>query len=329
MKNYAIKETVYRSPDGTDHIYMTENGVYVWDVTLNIGICDEITVAHLSDLHFNYCNEQDFKEADPVLMSTYEHRLWLRHAASLPSVQNCLAMTTDADAHVFNGDTLDYLSHGAMELMDREIWERYPDCIATVGGHDMARQMQGEVPENLTRTERLAILESYWRHDIYYTSRVIRDKVMLIGFLNDGGLQSAEQTAWLQADLQRARERHYAVLLFAHEPIVTHNPKHRSVGVEDLLLKGDIGGFPYNYDDGAEKGKIPGGVGSDAVSSAFYNVIFHSADVIKGFFAGHMHDDFRLNISAETPDGEKAIIPQFVHTTSAIGNGHFMRILIR
>lgn len=74
---------------------------------------------------------------------------------------------------------------------------------------------------------------------------------------------------------------------------------------------------------------MTGGAGSDETALAFYDVIFHSADVIKGFFAGHMHDDFKLDIVAETPSGEQKIIPQFVHTTSVIGSGHWMRILVK
>lgn len=328
MTNYEIKREVYQSANNNSHIYMAENGVYVWDITIHAGIGEEVYIAHLSDIHYNYCNEQDFAEADPVLMSTHEHRLWLYNGASVPNIRNCLTMAEDADAFVFNGDTLDYLSHGSMELMDREIWDKYPDCIATVGGHEIARQMQGEVAETTTRAERLKILENYWRHDIYYTSKIIKDKVMLIGFLNDCGWQTAEQTEKLKVDLQRAREQGYVVLLFAHEPIVTNNPEHASFSADDILLKGDTGGFPHNYFDGSGH-HFPGGVNANAESHAFYDVIYNSADVIKGFFAGHSHNDYELDILAKTPSGEEAIIPQYVHTTSVIGKGHFMRILVK
>lgn len=328
MKDYGIKQIVYQSPDNSHRIYMADNSVYLWDVTIDAGVGEEVYIAHLSDIHYNYCNEQDFAEADPVLMSSHEHRLWLYNGASVPNVRRCLDMAEEADAHVFNGDTLDYQSKGAMELMDKEIWERYPDCIATLGGHEIARQMQGEVAETLSRQERLKILEDYWRHDIYYTSKVIKDKVLLIGFLNDCGWQTAEQKEKLKADLQRAREHGYVVLLFAHEPIATNNPTYTTFTVNDILLKGDTGGFPRNYFDGTGN-HIPGGVTANAESRAFYDVIYNSADVIKGFFAGHTHNDFTLDILAKTPSGEDAVIPQFVHTTSVIGNGHFMRILVK
>ena len=326
MRSYDKKEIIRQSP--TDRIYRAENGVTLWDVTVDAGIGDEVYIAHLSDLHYNYCNEQDMAEADPVLMSTHEHRLWLYNGASVPNVRHCLAMAEDADAYVFNGDTLDYLSHGTMELMNREIWDNYPDCIATVGGHEVARQMQGQVPEILSYGERLNIVQDYWRHDIYYVSKVIKNKVMIIGFLNNCGWQTAEQTEKLKADLGLAREKGYAVLLFAHEPIATNNPAYATFTVDDILLKGDTGGYPRNYYDGGSS-HLPGGNNADAESRAFYDVIYHSADVIKAFFAGHEHNDFKLDILAKTPSGEDAVIPQYVHTTSVIGEGHFMRILVK
>lgn len=321
MKTYPIKQIIYQSPDKKDCIYTAENGVNIWDVTIDVGIGEEVYIALLSDLHYNYCNEEDFADADPVLMSTYEHRLWVRNAESVPTIRNCLAMTEDADIHIFNGDTLDYLSKGAMELMNREIWERYPECIATLGGHEISRQMQGKVPDTMSREEKLEILEAYWRHDIYYISKVIKNKVMIIGFLNDNGLQTLEQTEKLQADLQRARNNGYAVLLFAHEPIATNNPKHKSVGIADMLLPGDTSGLPHNYFDGTGN--------KDKVSLDFYDTIFHNADIIKGFFAGHAHNDFKLEILAKTPSGEDAVIPQFVHTSSLYGAGNFIRILVK
>ena len=188
--------------------------------------------------------------------------------------------------------------------------------------------MQGQVPETLTYEERLKLVQDYWRHDIYYVSKVVKDKVMLIGFLNNCGWQTDEQTEKLKTDLQTAREKGYAVLLFAHEPIATNNPAYVAFAVDDILLKGDTGGFPYNYCNGGNA-HLPGGNKADEASRAFYDVIYNSGDVIKGFFAGHSHNDYKLDILAKTPSGEDTVIPQYVHTTSVIGNGHFMRILVK
>ena len=59
--------------------YSTDkNGVVVRDLTIHTGKGGKtVTVIQLSDLHFNYCNERDFEEANPAVMSTYENRTWV------------------------------------------------------------------------------------------------------------------------------------------------------------------------------------------------------------------------------------------------------------
>lgn len=142
MKQENRVKIIYAADDRWDELYLVENGLYIRDVVLDIGLGQEVVIGHLSDLHYNYCDQQDLDEADPVLMSTLKNRRWLANAESVPVAARCLAFLQDTDQIVINGDTLDYLSRGALTLMQREIWEKYPDIIATVGGHELARKMQ-------------------------------------------------------------------------------------------------------------------------------------------------------------------------------------------
>jgi hypothetical protein len=57
-------------------------------------------------------------------MSTLWHRLWLAGGKSVQLGRCCFDLMDDVDQMVFNGDTLDYLSHGCMELMQMEVWDR-------------------------------------------------------------------------------------------------------------------------------------------------------------------------------------------------------------
>lgn len=68
-------------------------------------------------------------------------------------------MKSVVNAKDIYGDTLDYLSHGAMEIMQREIWDRYPQAMAS---HDMTRKMQGKVIDPTPREEREKILQDFW-----------------------------------------------------------------------------------------------------------------------------------------------------------------------
>lgn len=324
------KQMVYTSPDHSDDIYINEDGLYVRDVTLDLAIGEDILIGMLSDIHYNYCNEQDLAEADPVIMSTLENRIWLQNAHTVPIARRCLDFIKDADQIVLNGDTLDYISHGSMELMQREIWDKYPDIIAVLGGHEFARNMQGKVPDPVPRSERIAQIEAYWKHDIYYVSKLLKNKVLVIGLLDDVAQFNESQYQKLKADIERSRENGYQILLFAHEPIATHDPAHSNYTEDMALLVRDRSGFPKDFCGGVSRGgKIVGSEQCDDTTKKMYALITNSADVIKGFFAGHYHSDLHLEILAKNPDGSDAVIPEFIHTATAYDNGHLMRIFIK
>ncbi len=324
-----IKE-IYKAEDRQDCIYISPEGLYIRDIELNLGLGEEVLIGQLSDIHFNYCNEQDFSEADPVVMSTYQYREWNKGATTVPKAQRCFEFLSDADQLVINGDTMDYLSHGTMELMQREIWDKYPDCIATVGGHESARRMQGKVEENTTLEQRLAIVQSVWKHDIYYMSKLVKNKVLVVGMYNNQATCPKGIYEKLSEDITQAREKGYYVLIFAHESFATRNPKHENVTLDDIMLAGDPSGFPKDFYSGTTRGNIM--VGSDLCDEetrAVYELIVNSADVVKGIFAGHLHNDIYLEIIAKTLDGKAAAIPQYIHTATAYDKGHLMRILVK
>ena len=84
-----------------------------------------------------------------------------------------------------------------------------------------------------------------------------------------------------------------------------------------------------DFCDGAARGTyMVGSEACDPVTRAVYDLITHSADVVKGIFAGHFHSDIHLEIRAQTPDGTPTAIPQFISTALAYGAGHMMRIRV-
>lgn len=320
-------DIIYTVADGLD---IRESAVFVRDVTVKAGIDEEICIGFIADAHLNFCNMQDFDEAEPVIMSTYKHRTWGANGYNVYKLRNTLSVLDDVDQIVIGGDTLDYLSHGCMELMDKEVWDRLPGVIAVLGGHEVLRKMDGRVDDTLTRMERLAILEKYWRHDIYYVSRLIKDKVMIIGLFNDLAKYNEEQKIKLEADIKLARENGYIILIFQHEPIATRNPAHKSLTAEDMMLIGDTGQFPYDFANGKTAfGIMAGNESCDSVTNEVYNLITNSADVVKGVFSGHFHEDIHLDIAAQAPDGTPAPITQFVVNPVAYDDGHLMRILVK
>ncbi len=332
MKKLTVREEIY-SGDKQGHVYIEDTaGVIVHDVEIDAGLGEEITIGHIADIHYNYCNQQDLDEADPVLMSSLEHRLWLKDGFSVQLGRNAYDLMDDMDLMVFNGDVLDYLSHGSMELMQREVWDRYPNAIATIGGHDIARCMEGKVRETMTLDERLAMLQDFWKTNIYYDKRVLKDKVMVLGLCNLTWTINEDQLAKFKADIAEAREKGYVVLVFMHEPICTGNPADALVTAEHpSVLKHWYGqGFPRDFYK-AENNRCPmvGGVGCNETTDAFYEVLVNSADVVKGVFGGHVHIEMYFDIMAKTPDGQPATIPQFIKIASAYGDGSMMRIAVK
>lgn len=313
-----------------DIIYVEKNGLYVRDVVIDGGIGEEVYIAHISDIHLNYCNQKDFDEANPVLMSTYENRVWCANGETVPKLQRALEFLEATDQLVVNGDTLDYISYGTMELMDKELWDKCPDVIATVGGHEVVRQMQGEISDPQPYEERVEIIKNYWRHDIYYISKVVKDKVMVIGMFNDLAKLNEYQKQKLENDINLAREKGYVVLIFMHEPIATHNPLYKNCTEDMVMLAGDISPFPVDFCDCAlHRHNFVGGVHCDEITNSVYDVIVNNADIIKGVFTAHWHNDMHVDIVAKTSDGKDATIPQYVNTALAYDDGHVMRILVK
>ena len=139
-----------------------------------------IRIAHLTDLHFNFCNQRDIEENDSVLMSTLEHRKWLKNGSSVDNAIRTLAHAKNADAIVITGDILDYLSYGCEELAVKHIFKPYKNVIAVLGNHEAARRVEGKVAEAMSYDEKKKRLSAFWPNDLHYSSTVIDERVMLI-----------------------------------------------------------------------------------------------------------------------------------------------------
>ncbi|MBE6732845.1 MAG: hypothetical protein E7561_02475 [Ruminococcaceae bacterium] len=333
-RELKVKSTIMSDEKIGDLYYEESKNVAVQDVRLDLGIGEEIVIGALSDIHYNYCNKRDFSERDPVIMSTYKNRKWLQYGYSAGLAKNCMDLLDGTvDLMVFNGDTLDYLSHGAREIMQRDIWDRYPNAIATLGNHEAARQMQGEVPDIIPLEKRLDTVREFWKHDIDYTTRLIKGKLLVIGLNDAYNVVSEEVLQNFKNDIANARKAGQKILLFMHVPVATGNPEHTNidVGHPAVLNENNTSDLPLNFCDGVnDKGLVLlGNPRTDDTSKEFCKVLTNNADVVKGVFTGHLHNAMYLEILAKNPDGSSAIIPQYVMSTTASGSGYMMRIFVK
>ena len=306
--------------------YSTDSkGVTVRDVTIKTQKGgDPLTLVQITDVHFNFINDQDRQENHPLTVGSYNDLTFMRDGKQLNNLENCLAYADSADQLVVTGDVISYLSHGNLQAVHTYIWDKYPDALITLGNHDVIRSWNGAADESATVTERYAMIEQYWKHDMYYSSKVLDERVMLIQMDNasmnvSSGQFRESQIEPLRADLALAREKGYTVLLFYHIPLSTGR-------VEDYrtnaLRVGDNNTATVNF--------YTNGIGnlSTGASKTIYDLIVNNADIIAGTFCGHKHSDFYTEIKAKNADGTEAVIPQYVLIGLPYGKGHVLRITV-
>ena len=325
MTNAAEKERYFAQPaeriTGTDDtpekslFRLTESGVYFREHRIKTGSSAEpVEIVQITDVHFNYCDELDLQ--NPELAYTKECRKWLADGQSAKGIQNAMGFAKFADQIVITGDTLDYLSHGAMEMTKKYIWDEEPTAILCIGGHELTRQMQTGRPDETTLESRYADLQREWKHDVSYVSRIIRDRVLVIAMDNDCGRYRPEQLEKLTADLAMAREQGFIVLLFQHEPIDTGRPED-----ECCPTLWECDGSIYNF-----RRAIGSPARNDSdTAKAVCRLIRTNGDIIRGIYCGHLHSAYYTEVLAGN-----TVIPQFILEGNPYNAqaGHVMRILV-
>lgn len=325
--NNVAKPIRTEIPHHYDEFYMLENGLIVRElnITAKHPCSAPVEIVQATDFHFNYCNARDFSEENPSVMGTYHNRYLNRDGSSAKQAANCMEYGSRFDLTVVTGDVLDYMSWGSLELMKNIIWDPHPDTLVLLGNHDPTRAMglPTDIPDPTTVQSRLDILQDNWNHDLYYTSRIIKDQVMVIQ-MDDGQNRFWEsQIDKLRIDLCMAREKEMDVLLFLHIPLSTGDPADTAVPY--IYTEYAPGSCPIHFFDK----HVVGGSSADEITKRVYQLIVESADVIRGVFTGHHHNDFYTEIRAQQLDGREAIIPQYTLTASFHGGGQVLKICVR
>ncbi len=322
-------EIFHGSPDHPETCIWryTESGVHERRTVIDIGKGgNPVEIVQITDVHFNYCNEEDL--ADEELAYTKTCRKWLHDAASVTGIRNAISYAKLFDCVVVTGDTLDYQTRGAMELTKREIWDVVPDALITLGGHDVTREMQTGKPNELSVEERLCWLAREWKHDIFYESRVIGDKALVVALDNGCSCYRPSQVKKLKADIARARAENLALLIFEHEPIATRGPAEDDAIPAFHIYDSKVRTFLRELIGGSDRDE------SDATKEV-YRLITENADVVRGVFCGHRHSAFYTEIHGTYTDENGAVHERIIPQPVLEGNpydgqcGHVMRITVK
>lgn len=296
------------------------------DLDFNLGLDVPFVIGAVADMHFNVCNQED--RLDEELVYTEQCRIWPENLRWAIPAAKALEACDFCDATVVLGDTLDYLSSGALNYTKANLFDKYPDAMVALGGHDHTKQMQTGKPDLLPIEERLDILRAVWPHDIHYYSRELAGKIIAVVIDNSQSKYLPCQVEKLAADIKRAKEEGKVILIFQHEPIISKNPneaevraviensgshKFKKIGIDPIIVGGD------------ER--------CDEITVKVYDLITKNADVVKAIFTGHWHSQFYSEVVASyEKNGEQVstYIPQYVISGNPYHEaGVFAKIILK
>lgn len=293
-----------KESDPTKHIVKAEGSNLTWRyVTLNANKKGEtVNILHVSDFHIVNTNAEDLK--NPVTVSVFENHSGSKNGMGKTQYDDMLKYPALFDFTVSTGDNVDYMHLGALELFKQTIF-KLNNAFVALGNHDISRVNNGLVSDTTTLESRYDVLKQYWPHDLDYSSKVVKDTVMIIQLDNAQSKYYGEQATKLEADIKKAKSENLTVLIFQHMPISVNDFNQSRInpidgGETQNFQKSYIGGSKYQADD---------------VTKKVYELITQNADVVKGVFCGHEHEDFYTEIHGsylENGNKVEAIIPQYV-----------------
>lgn len=312
--------------DLNTYVYELSNGIRVREAVFDSGKSGEtVEIMQISDLHYNYANKYDAVNPSTTLLYTMKDRTWGKNGAHTITGRKLLEYARTSDETIITGDIMDYLSNGTIELMQREVWDKYPKTIIGIGNHEFSQKTSDANPEVLSPAERWNWIASAWegKHDYNYSSKIVKEKVMMIQLNNGENTFYDSQIEPLKNDLKLAKEKGYVVLLFMHEPLVTGNSADSNV--VRIGTTGDK--ESYNFYEGKRYSNVYPEI-NDATKQV-YEIITNNADIIRGVFNGHIHTNFYTEIQAKTSTGETKTIPQYTLISSAFQSGYVMKITVK
>lgn len=328
FKNNPVKEILsfdvrLRDTKTTRTLKLLSNGMRLTEVSISPlngkRVGSTVTVVHFSDIHFNAVNERD--KDNSTIMALYEGRDFNKgNKYNTEAAVRSLEFGKLFDRTVITGDIIDHYSFGSMDLLKSVITDKY-DVLMTLGNHETAEIMpsiNGGMTEKYTIAEKMDYLnEKIWTNDVYLYSEILSNKegnekamLLLLDNSTNKYLYTEKQYNELAGYIAAARQKQIPVLIFQHCPISTGwGDEKGNELVEPYDIIDNPNGVNSNY--GISSSLAGGTTNGDAMTQRVYDLIVNSADVVKGVFCGHNHNNIYTEIMASTPDGISMKIPQY------------------
>ena len=280
----------------------------------NINATDAV-IGVVSDSHINVITEEDLYDAETVFSTKTR-----THIDTLDNLVNSLELMNKFDAIAMTGDIMDYLNIGSLKALKEAVFDKNYNALYALGDHEIVKNMVTYLHEMDSYEEKTALLQEYWPHNIYYTSKLVNNNVLMVQLDNSTDYYLKCQAEQLAQDIEFARENGYVIIIFQHQPVTTGNPEHTAVP----SLSDATGSYKtYNFYTGEVD--VAGGW-----SKKVYELMTGNADVVRAVISGHAHSAYYAEINAKLPDGTPTTIPQYVNTSMWLngGNGSGMKIVV-
>lgn len=290
-----------------NRVIYKQNGLYVRDVAIDIDTLGEgeepYEICFITDSHFNVLSTNDILNGSNYILGSYRGRYYYTYRRAYIVKQ--LAYASRFDKIVFGGDQFDYLSDGNLTSVDRMITKKAINGSVkmVLGNHESAEFCQpvGVVNayEKLTLEEKYAEIQNYWANDTYIDAEIVKNKqgkdvAMMIYLDNSDEEYWQIQLDTLPTYFAEAREAGVPVFIYQHIPMLTMNPDETEV-----WYSGYEGTFATSANDSKSGEKIDytsyasflGDEGDTQVTKDVCTLIRKNADIVKGIFCGHTHEN--------------------------------------
>ena len=296
-----------------------QNGLYVRDLAIDVdtlGEDDEVyEICFITDSHFNVLSTNDILNGSNYILGSYRGRYYYTYRRAYIVKQ--LAYASRFDKVVFGGDQFDYLSDGNLTSVDRMITKKSINGSVSMvlGNHESAEFCQPvgvvNAHEVLTLEEKYAQIQNYWANDTYIDGEIVKNKqgkavAMMIYLDNSDEEYWQVQLDTLPVYFAEARKAGVPVFIYQHIPMLTMNPDETEV-----WYSGYEGTFATNQSESKNKEKVDytsesgymGDANSTQLTKDVCALIRKNADIVKGVFCGHTHENSYTEIVGLNEDG--------------------------
>ncbi len=308
-------------------------GTRVIETTVDSGadLKEPVEILFFSDMHFRYMNDTDKENAEAMSafgMIAPNINPISRH---YQSAQAFMEYADLADYVMFGGDMIDFFSYGSLDLVKDVMFDKSPESIGTPGYHDYVLYTMNHRPSNefSQANAKATLAESYFGHNVTYHSYDIPNSpiriVQVDNSRNGQHYHSDLNHEKLLADVEDARAKGKKILIITHEDTCT-NIENQGMVPEFLHEGGTL--LENEFSSAANDcwfNPAAGTTNYDQVkgTKAFYEVLFHNSDVIRGIFHGHLHSNHVTEIAADYTDADGKVIQKTIPQYSSDMNGNY------